>query len=225
MESAPPAQPKKRLRAATPPKAAESKGSYGKKAEAIWHPPKEDSKEKPGPDKYMEQFKTKKEEKRETVKNEPIMHLRTIFNDADDNPTTYLKITMLERRLKLKKITKDEFHNQHPRGARHPRRACVEGQAIWLMEYAVIRNVTSIPALNGAVALITDYVDGYYSAALMGAHRGQHVEDLRKTHLQLIKEDKWLQLFYEDQLLHWDVWGIDAGVAFPNRTWKKGSWL
>jgi hypothetical protein len=68
------------------------------------------------------------------------------------------------------------------------------------------------------VALITDYVDGYYSAALMGAHRGQHVDDLRQNHLELIKQDKWLQLYNEDQLLQWDVRGIDKGVAFPNRT-------
>ena len=195
------------------------------KAEAIRYPPKQDSKEKPDPDRYMKQFAPKKEDKKETVKNEPVMHLRTIFNDADDNPMTYLKITMLERRLKVKKITKDEFHNQHPRGARHPRRASVEGQAIWLKEYAVIRNVTSIPALDGAVALITDYVDGYYSAALMGAHRGQHVDDLRQSHLELIKEDKWLQLFDEDQLLHWDVRGIDEGAAFPNRTRIKSASL
>ena len=203
------------------------------KAEAIRYPPKEDSKEKPGPDRYMKQFAPKKEakkeakieDKKETVKNEPVMHLRTIFNDADDNPMTYLKITMLERRLKVKKITNDEFHNQHPRGAKYPRRAGVAGQAIWLKEYAVIRNVTSIPALNGAVALITDYVDGYYSAALMGAHRGQHVDDLRQAHLELIKEDEWPQLFDEDQLLHWDVRGIDEGAAFPNRTRIKSASL
>ena len=155
--------------------------------------------------------------------NEPVMHFRTIFHDADDNPMTYLKITMLERRLKLKKITKDEFHNQHPRGARHPRQACCEGQAVWLKEYVVIRNITSTPALNGAVALITDYVDGFYSAALMGKHRGQHVDDLREYHLELIQEDKWLQLYDEDQLLHWDVRGIDKGVAFPNQTRKTSA--
>ena len=195
------------------------------KAEAIRYPPKEDSKEKPGPDRYMKQFAPKKEDKKETVKNEPVMHLRTIFNDADDNPMTYLKITMLERRLRVKKITNDEFHNQHPRGAKYPRRAGVAGQAIWLKEYVVIRNVTSIPALNGAVGLITDYVDGYYSAALMGAHRGQHVDDLRQDHLELIKEDEWPQLFDEDQLLHWDVRGIDEGAAFPNRTRIKSASL
>ena len=71
------------------------------------------------------------------------------------------------------------------------------------------------------MALITDYVDGYYSAALMGAHRGQHVDDLRQTHLEPIKEDKWLQLYDEDQLLNWDVRGIDKGVDFPNRARKK----
>jgi hypothetical protein len=191
------------------------------KAEAILNPTKEKVKEKPVVDKYMEQLRPQKNANKEAAENEPVMTLRTIFNDATDNPMTYLKITMLERRLKAKKITREEFRNQHPRGARHPRRACVEGQAIWLKEYAVIRNVTSIPALNGAVALITDYVDGYYSAALMGAHRGQHVDDLRQTHLELIKEDKWLQLYDEDQLLQWDVRGIDKGVAFPNRTRKE----
>ena len=155
--------------------------------------------------------------------NEPVMHFRTIFCDADDNPMTYLKITMLERMLKVDRITKAEFRSQHPRGARYPRIACAAGQVIWLKEYAIIRNVTSTPALNGAVALITDYVDGFYSAALMGKHRGQHVDDLREAHLELIKEDKWPQLYDEDQLLHWDVRGIDEGVAFPNRTRIKSA--
>ena len=72
------------------------------KAEAIRNPtaqakPKEKAKEKPVI------------AKKEAVENKPVMHLRTIFNDADDNPTTYLKITMLERRLTLKSVTKGEF--------------------------------------------------------------------------------------------------------------------
>ena len=159
-----------------------------------------------------------KDDKKEAAEDEPALNLRTIFTDATDNPMTYLKITTLERRLKATTITKEEFRNQHPYGASLPRRACVGGQVIWLNEYAFIRNVTSIPALNGAVALITDYFDGYYSASLIGAHRGQHVDDLRQTHLELIKEDKWPQLYDEDQLLYWDVRGIDEGVAFPNRT-------
>ena len=146
------------------------------RAEAIRNPtaqaePKVKAKEKPGID------------KKEAVENKVVMHLRTIFNDADDNPATYLKITILERRLQLKKLTKDEFQEQHPRGARRPREACLEGQAFWLREYAWTHDITSIPALNGAVALITDYVDGFYSASLMGKHRGQHVDNLRKGHL------------------------------------------
>ena len=167
---------------------------------------------------YICDKRPQNDDKKEAPEDEPSLNHRTIFTDATDNPMTYLKITMLERRLKVNRITKEEFRNQHPYGAGHPRRACVGGQAISLNEYAFIMNVTSIPALNGAVALITDYVDGYYSASLLGAHRGQHVDDLRQLHLELIKQDKWPKLYDEDQLLYWDVRGIDNGVSFPNRT-------
>ena len=188
-------------------------------------PPKERSRKITSP-KDKEKVKTvqkidkrpQNDDKKEAPEDEPSLNHRTIFTDATDNPMTYLKITMLERRLKVKKITKEEFRNQHPYGAGHPRRARVGGQAISLNEHAFIMNVTSIPALNVAVALITDYVDGYYSASLLGAHRGQHVDDLRQFHLELIKQDKWPKLYDEDQLLYWDVRGIDNGVSFPNRT-------
>jgi hypothetical protein len=198
------------------------------KAEAIQNPtaqatPKEKVKEKPGTDRYMQQFVPKLEAKQEAAENEPVMHLRTIFNDADDNPMTYLKITILDRRLKLNKLIRDEFQEQHPRGARRPREACLEGQAIWLRQYAFTHDITSTPALNGAVALITDYADGFYSAALMGKHRGQHVDNLREGHLELIHEDKWQQLYDDDQLLHWDVRGVDEGAAFPNRIGKTSA--
>ena len=54
----------------------------------------------------------------------------------------------------------------------------------------------------------------------MGEHRGQHVDNLRKGHLELIHEDKWQQLYDDDQLLHWDIRGVDEGAAFPNRIRK-----
>ena len=123
----------------------------------------------------------------------------------------------------MKKLTRDEFQEQHPCGARRPREPCLEGQAFWLREYAFTHDITSIPALNGAVALITDYVDGFYSASLMGKHRGQHVDNLRKGHLELIQEDKWQQLYDDDQLLHWDIRGVDEGAAFPNRIRKTSA--
>ena len=181
------------------------------RAEAIRNPtaqaePKVKAKEKPGID------------KKEAVENKVVMHLRTIFNDADDNSTTYLKITMLERKLALNIVTKKEFQEQHPRGARRPREQFLHGQAVGLCEYAWTQNIEAIPALNGAAALITDYVDGFYSVSLMGKHRGQHVDNLRKSNLELIRSREWQQLFEDDQFLEWDIHGVDKGPTFLRST-------
>ena len=143
------------------------------------------------------------------------MHLRTIFNDAGDNPTTYLKITILERRLQLNKITKQEFRNQHPRGLKRPRESHLEGQDIFIGEYAWTHDIAPMPAINGAVALITDYVDGLYTVSLMGKHRGQHVENLRIEHLERIRKHMWEKLYADDQFLLWDIRGVDEGAEFP----------
>ena len=148
-------------------------------------------------------------------KEEPVLIMRTIFNDAGDNPTTYLKITILERRLQLNKITKQEFRNQHPRGVKRPRESHLEGQDIFLGEYAWTHDITPMPAMNGAVALITDYVDGLYTVSLMGKHRGQHVENLRIEHLERIRKHMWEKLYTDDQFLLWDIRGVDEGIEFP----------
>ena len=148
----------------------------------------------------------------------------TIFSDLGVGPMTYLKITILERRLDLGIISKDDFQEQHPRGARSPRRPHLEGQEFLLCEYALTKATSStLGMITDSVVLITDYVDGFYSGSHMGKHRGLHFDNLREGHLEPIHGDKWRQLYKDDQLLFWDIVGVDNGVAFPriNKSWRK----